>query len=296
MQVVSIGRIEPRPDDQAVIALDQPAQRRYRKIIVAADGTVRGGIVVNDPEAVDAIESAAIESAVTESAATGRVDVRPHLAGTLTATLADRLLAIGTAPTRRHANPLVPLLAVALVLSALAAVSVALFLGGGGPDRAAPEPSPLVLGPSGSGRASSPARTPSAVDAPRAQATAATVAGILEHPRIIWAGSSRRVLATQDVDPRLLAVLVALAADHKITVAELPGLPGDAGGVPRRAVAISSVDGTAVTTYGGLNDLTAWFDAQQAPYRPVDMRLTWGDPPALLVALDAAVPTRPATP
>jgi hypothetical protein len=104
------------------------------------------------------------------------------------------------------------------------------------------------------------------------------------------------VLATQDVDPRLLALLAALAADHQITVADLPELPGDAGDVPRRAVAISSVDGTGVTTYRGLNDLTAWFEAQQAPYRPVDMRLTWGDPPALLVALDASGPTRSASP
>jgi NADPH-dependent 2,4-dienoyl-CoA reductase/sulfur reductase-like enzyme len=69
LQVVSIGRTRPQPSDHAVIVLDDRTRRRYRKVIVACEGTVAGGIVVNDPRAAAAIESVTVHN----------VDVRPHL-------------------------------------------------------------------------------------------------------------------------------------------------------------------------------------------------------------------------
>jgi hypothetical protein len=121
--------------------------------------------------------------------------------------------------------------------------------------------------------------------APAARATAQDVAGVLQNPRIAWSADARRTLTGEDVDARLLALVVALATDHRIAVAALPVVPGSPAGTPRRAVAISSVDGSPVSVYGPLEQLTGWLYAQQPPYRPADVALQWSEEPVLLVTL-----------
>jgi nitrite reductase (NADH) large subunit len=69
LHLVSVGRSRSRPRDHVVV-LDHPIPRQYRKIIVAADGTVAGGIAINDDGAAAAIEAAAAEHNV----------IRPNLA------------------------------------------------------------------------------------------------------------------------------------------------------------------------------------------------------------------------
>jgi NADPH-dependent 2,4-dienoyl-CoA reductase/sulfur reductase-like enzyme len=275
LNVVAIGRSEPDPRDSAVIVFDEPATRRYRKIIVAPDGTVSGGIAVNDPEAVAAIESAA----------TGGTDLRPLL----NRTRARELITLSRAqPTRQGRSR--RRLAWAGAASAasgaiLAAVAVVALLTGG------PTDSGGAAAPAGRATAGSPGQGPQA----SARTLDSPIADILQHPRITWSDEARQTMLSGGADGRLLALLVALAAEHDITISALPEVPGVPTGSTYRAVAISAVDGAALTGSRAL-DLATWFNAQQAPYRPAAVLVTSGDNPALYVALDGSVPTSPATP
>jgi hypothetical protein len=143
-------------------------------------------------------------------------------------------------------------------------------------DRAATAPA----GPTGS-PTSSAEPTGGGADA----AGAGAAGDVLRHPRITWSEQARQALRSDGADPRLLALLVALAAEHEIGVAELPELAGGPPAAPRRAMAIDTIDGSSVRSYGALNQLTDWLNAQQPPYRPEDVRLSWAATPVLVVAL-----------
>jgi nitrite reductase (NADH) large subunit len=284
VQVVAIGRTEPQHDDHAVIVLDEPAPRQYRKIIVAADGTVPGGIVVNDPEAVAAIESAA----------TGGVDARPLLAEVR----AGDLMTLTTATTRRPIRDRLVWLgeAAGVAVASLAIVAAGALLTRTLLDgRPASAPTTSAVESPRPFSSSSPGRTPGqASPGPASAAPSADgrVADVLAHPRIRWSAEAQRTLVAGGADARLLALLVTLAADHEITVAALPEVPGARTNGARRAVAITAVDGVPLSGRQA-DEIAGWFNAQQEPYRPVAVLITSGNSPALFVALE---PTRPATP
>jgi hypothetical protein len=167
------------------------------------------------------------------------------------------------------------LIGVAALLCAILAGTAALFALHEA-DRAATAPA----GPTGSPTSGA---EPTGGGADTAGAGAA--GDVLRHPRITWSEQAREALRSDGADPRLLALLVALAAEHEISVAELPEHAGGPPTAPRRAMAIDTIDGSSVSSYRALNQLTDWLNAQQPPYRPEDVRLSWAATPVLVVAL-----------
>jgi hypothetical protein len=169
---------------------------------------------------------------------------------------------------------------VAALLCAILAGAAALFAlhGADRADRAATAPA----GPTGSPTSGA---EPTGGGAEAAGAGAGAAGDVLRHPRITWSEQARQALGSDGADPRLLALLVALAAEHEISVAELPKLAGGPPAAPRRAMAIDTIDGSPVSSYGALNQLTDWLNAQQPPYRPENVRLSWTATPVLVVAL-----------
>ncbi len=101
-----------------------------------------------------------------------------------------------------------------------------------------------------------------------AERTACLVAGsmLAGNPRLHLSGDAARALRAGDVDPRLVTVLAGITAEHDLTVAGFPAVPGEeATDVPRRTVRVSAVDGRPAATAPGLR---AWLTAQLRPYRP----------------------------
>jgi hypothetical protein len=159
---------------------------------------------------------------------------------------------------------------------------------GGAPSRPA-----VVTDLAGPSAAASTIRTPAEPSAGLGAAGTADAgaAAILENPRISFSTAARGDLLTRGADARLMAMLAALAAGYEVTVSGLPEIPGAPVDAPRRAMAISSVNGAALSS-GRATEIAAWFAAQQESYRPAAVVLDSGDPPALIVALDPPMPAR----
>jgi len=264
LDVVSIGRIRPEPTDNTILVVDDPAGRRYVKTIVAGDGSVAGGVVVDDPTAGAALVSLAID----------QIDVRPGLEK-----LRHPNLTV-LQPAAAHPHPRrrqVARVAVAVAgCAAIAASALAVLPSEGLPDLG-------VSSRPSDATASAPAApmatpTPPSLDPGAAQ--------VLEHPRIAWSPTARRTLTAVGADPRLLTLLAALAADHRITVVELPKTSSPAAGQPRSALLISAVDGRPVSNGPAATQLAEWFRAQLPPYRPTTVLPIGGETPVLLISLD----------
>lgn len=69
VDLTSIGRFETESDDETVIALEDAEQQTYRKLVVSAEGTVTGAILLGYPR-----ETAAVTRCIAEG-----VDVGAHL-------------------------------------------------------------------------------------------------------------------------------------------------------------------------------------------------------------------------
>ncbi|GAA1880867.1 hypothetical protein GCM10009836_72720 [Pseudonocardia ailaonensis] len=76
------------------------------------------------------------------------------------------------------------------------------------------------------------------------------------------------------LDPRLVATLVALAADHPITVYAFPPADGEPADAPRRTAVISAVDGSPVSGTDRGEVARRWLAGQLPPYRPDDIGST----------------------
>jgi nitrite reductase (NADH) large subunit len=59
VDLTCVGRFEPESEEETVIALEDPFESRYRKLVVAPDGTIAGAILLGY-----AIESVGIVDAV----------------------------------------------------------------------------------------------------------------------------------------------------------------------------------------------------------------------------------------
>ena len=58
VDLMSVGRFEPQPGDQ-VVMLEEPAEGRYRKLVIAPDGSIAGAVLLGYPvEAAGVVEAA----------------------------------------------------------------------------------------------------------------------------------------------------------------------------------------------------------------------------------------------
>jgi nitrite reductase (NADH) large subunit len=58
VDLTSVGRFEPQTEDDTVIALEDPDTRSYRKLLIDADGTVAGAILLGAPRDTTAVTQA----------------------------------------------------------------------------------------------------------------------------------------------------------------------------------------------------------------------------------------------
>lgn len=71
-------------------------------------------------------------------------------------------------------------------------------------------------------------------------------AALLGNRRLDLAPPAADALRAGQVDVRLLSALVQVTSEHKLSVAEFPDLPGEAGQLPRRTALVTAVDGESV--------------------------------------------------
>ncbi|HYT09164.1 MAG TPA: hypothetical protein VEL73_00725, partial [Mycobacteriales bacterium] len=114
-------------------------------------------------------------------------------------------------------------------------------------------------------------------------------AGLARNPKLGLQPGAAALLRRGAVDSRPLSVLAAISGQHALTVVDFPAVPGEDPRLPRRLVAVSTIDGeparagaTVVTT------LDQWLRAQQPPYRPAGTELSdEGGTSVLVVRFDA---------
>src|SRR5207244_9663609 len=86
--------------------------------------------------------------------------------------------------------------------------------------------------------------------------------------RLHLSAGAGRLLRAGDVDPRVVSVLAAITAEHDVTVADFPAVPGEQDtGVPRRVVRCSALAGRPASA----GPLREWLTSQLPPYRPADV-------------------------
>jgi hypothetical protein len=111
---------------------------------------------------------------------------------------------------------------------------------------------------------------------------------LLRNPRISVTAAARTALAGGDVDPRLLELLAALAAQQPVRVNSFgDAAPGAPAGVPLRS-AVLAPPGSAAQATSGLGAMLAFIQAQQQPYRP--LRAAASGSSALMVEYAAPSP------
>ncbi len=112
--------------------------------------------------------------------------------------------------------------------------------GGGATELSAPLPT------GGSGSAGT-----TATGAPRPTATAASTEALRElaaNPRVELSAQARQALLTRPVDLRLATLLVQLASQQRLSVAEVPAAASGAGDEPLRGVVLDRLEGQPVGT------------------------------------------------
>jgi hypothetical protein len=118
---------------------------------------------------------------------------------------------------------------------------------------------------------------------------AETGAALTGNPALTLSPDSVRLLRRGDVDARLVAVLATIATQHRLAVTTFPAVSGEDDRLPRRQIAILTIDGESVTRGSPAADvLSQWLHAQQPPYQPAASVVTnVGGSTALLVSYDA---------
>jgi hypothetical protein len=91
---------------------------------------------------------------------------------------------------------------------------------------------------------------------------------LLRNPRIIVAAGARKGLSSGDVDPRLLMVLAALAAQQPVRIASFGDTSPGAGSVPLRSVQIAPL-GSGAKAKASLRSMLSFIDAQRQPFQPL---------------------------
>jgi hypothetical protein len=110
---------------------------------------------------------------------------------------------------------------------------------------------------------------------------------LLRNPRIIVAAGARKGLSSGDVDPRLLMMLAALAAQQPVRITSFGDRSPGAGSVPLRSVQLAS-PGSGAKAKAGLRSMLSFIDAQRQPFQP--LRAGLGDSSVLTVEYAAPSP------
>ena len=110
---------------------------------------------------------------------------------------------------------------------------------------------------------------------------------LLRNPRIIVAAGARKGLSSGDVDPRLLMVLAALAAQQPVRIASFGDTSPGAGSVPLRSVQIAPL-GSGAKAKASLRSMLSFIDAQRQPFQP--LRASLGGSSVLTVEYAAPSP------
>jgi hypothetical protein len=113
-------------------------------------------------------------------------------------------------------------------------------------------------------------------------------AALASNDRLKLAPEAVALLRGGLVDSRILAVLAAISAMHTLEISTFPAVDGEDDRLPRRQVAVSVIDGQAVTPGATNADLLdRWLAAQQPPFRPAGTAITpLLDGTALLIRYD----------
>ena len=140
---------------------------------------------------------------------------------------------------------------------------------------------PAVIASFGSGAA----RTDVRIIAPRGPAAylaalkadlaarKASGAQLLQNPRILFSATARKQIAAGRVDPRLLIVIVTMAAQRPVSVMRFSDSgPGAGASSPLRAAEIAATAGTDRSTF--VQPMIALLQAQSAPYLPARASVT----------------------
>jgi hypothetical protein len=91
---------------------------------------------------------------------------------------------------------------------------------------------------------------------------------LLTNPRIIVAAGPRKALSSGDVDPRLLMMLAALAAQQPLRITSFGDTSPGAGSVPLRGVQIAPL-GSGAKAKDSLRSMLSFIDAQRQPFQPL---------------------------
>ncbi len=92
------------------------------------------------------------------------------------------------------------------------------------------------------------------------------------NPALQFEPTAARALRNGEVDERLLTMIVGLAAEHRLAVADFVHMPGEAAaGAPSRAVEISAVDGRPARLGSpAVSKVRAFLDRQRSGFRPTE--------------------------
>jgi hypothetical protein len=91
---------------------------------------------------------------------------------------------------------------------------------------------------------------------------------LLRNPRIMVAAGARKALSSGDVDPRLLMILAALAAQQPVRITSFGDTSPGAGSAPLRSVQIAPL-GSGAKAKASLRSMLSFIDAQRQPFQPL---------------------------
>jgi hypothetical protein len=112
---------------------------------------------------------------------------------------------------------------------------------------------------------------------------------LARNPRLRLSGDAQALLRRGDVDARAEVVLAGITAVHTLGIAGFPPVDGEDDRLPRRVIAVTSIDDRPVGPDAVVVTLVEqWLSAQQPPYRPAATQLgQLAGQSALLVSYDA---------
>jgi hypothetical protein len=95
---------------------------------------------------------------------------------------------------------------------------------------------------------------------------------LLRNPRIIVGAGARKALSSGDVDPRLLMMIAALAAQQPVRITSFGDMSPGTGSVPLRSVQIAPL-GSGAKAKASLRSMLSFIDAQRQPFQPLRVGL-----------------------
>ncbi len=112
---------------------------------------------------------------------------------------------------------------------------------------------------------------------------------LARNPRLRLSTDAVALLRRGGVDARAEVVLAGISAEHTLDISTFPAVDGEDDRLPRRLIAVTSIDGRTVSSNAiVVTLLEQWLAAQQEPYRPAATRVArLAGQTTLLVTYDA---------